>query len=80
VAHTATSAENCNVPRSPQQLRGLNQNHNHAMKEILKGAATGASCGAGPLRDLHAALLAKGMKPDMARLTLPLHGVRVPQP
>src|SRR5580700_5592489 len=56
--------------KKPQQLRGLNQNHNHEMKEIFKGAATRASCGVGPLRDFYAALLAKGMKPEMARLTL----------
>ena len=56
--------------KKPQQLRGLNQNHNHDMKEIFKGAATRASCGAGPFRDFYAALLAKGMEPEMARLTL----------
>jgi transposase len=54
----------------PQQLRGLNENHNHEMKEIFKGAATRASCGVGPLHDFYLALLAKGMKPEMARLTL----------
>ena len=56
--------------KKPQQIRGLNQNHNHEMKEIFKGAATRASCGVGPLRDFYAALLEKGMKPEMARLTL----------
>src|SRR5512141_3361544 len=56
--------------KKPQQIRGLNQNHNHEMKEIFKGAATRASCGVGPLRDFYVALLAKGMKPEMARLTL----------
>jgi len=56
--------------KKPQQLRGLNQNHNHEMKEIFKSAAIRASCGRGPLRDFYAALLAKGMKPEMARLTL----------
>src|SRR5271157_5180565 len=56
--------------QKPQQLRGLNQNHNHAMKEIFKGAATRASCATGPFRDFYAALLASGMKPEMARLTL----------
>jgi transposase len=56
--------------KKPQQLRGLNQNHNHEMKEIFKGAATRASCGVGPFHDFYAALLAKGMKPEMARLTL----------
>jgi transposase len=56
--------------KKPQQIRGLNQNHNHEMKEIFKGAATRASCGVGPLRDFYVGLLDKGMKPEMARLTL----------
>src|ERR1700687_5097754 len=55
--------------KKPQQLRALNQNHNHELKEIFKGAATRASCGTGPFHDFYAALLAKGMKPEMARLT-----------
>jgi hypothetical protein len=38
--------------------------------EIFKGAATRASCGVGPLRDFYVALLDKGMRPEMARLTL----------
>jgi transposase len=58
------------LAKKPQQIRGLNHNHNHEMKEIFKGAATRASCGVGPLRDFYEALLAKGMKPEMARLTL----------
>jgi transposase len=53
--------------KKPQQIRGLNQNHNHEMKEIFKGAATRASC---VFHDFYQALLAKGMKPAMARLTL----------
>jgi len=56
--------------KKPLQLRGLNQNHNHEMKEIFKSTATRASCGMGPFHDFYAALLAKGMKPEMARLTL----------
>jgi hypothetical protein len=56
--------------KKPQQIRGLNRNHNHEMKEIFKGAATRASCGVGPLRDFYVALVAKGMKPEMARLRL----------
>src|SRR5438309_6663240 len=53
-----------------QQIRGLNQNHNHEMKEIFKGTATRASCGRGPFHDFYAVLLVKGMTPEMARLTL----------
>jgi transposase len=56
--------------KKPQQIRGLNRNHNHEMKEIFKGAATRASCGVGPLRDFYVAWLDKGMKAEMARLTL----------
>ncbi len=58
------------LSKKPQQLRGLNRNHNHEMKEIFKSAATRASCGKGPFYDFYTALLAKGMKPEMARLTL----------
>ena len=47
-----------------------NTNHNHDLKDIFKGAAMGASTAAGPLRDFYEALLAKGRKPTMARLTL----------
>ena len=38
--------------------------------EWQREAATKASCGPGPFRDFYVALLAKGMKPEMARLTL----------
>src|ERR1700758_686529 len=56
--------------KKPQQIRGLNQNHNHEMKEIFKGAATRASCGVGPFHEFYVGLLDKGMEPEMARLTL----------
>jgi transposase len=51
-------------------LRGLNKNHNHDLKDIFKGAAMRASTAAGPLRNFYEALLAKGRRPTMARLTL----------
>jgi transposase len=56
--------------KKPQQVRGLNQNHNHAMKEIFKSAALSATLRAGPFQDFYTGLLAKGMKPELARLTL----------
>jgi transposase len=56
--------------KKPQQLRGLNANHNHELKDIFKGAAMRASTCDGPLRDFYQSLLAKGMRPTMARLTL----------
>ncbi len=55
--------------KKPQQLRGLNQNHNHDMKAICKSAATMASNREGPFHDFYQGLLTKGMKPAMARLT-----------
>jgi hypothetical protein len=56
--------------KKPSQVRGLNQDHNHEMKEIFKSTAMSASRCAGPFHDFYAGLLAKGMKPEMARLTL----------
>ncbi len=51
-------------------VRGLNDNHNHDLKNLFKGAALSASTRPGPLYDFYGALLEKGMRPTMARLTL----------
>jgi hypothetical protein len=51
-------------------LRGLNVNHNHDLKNVFKSAATHVSTSTDPLGDFYRSLLAKGMKPTMARLTL----------
>jgi transposase len=51
-------------------LRGLNVNHNHDLKNLFKSAATHVSTSTDPLEDFYRSLLAKGMKPTMARLTL----------
>jgi transposase len=51
-------------------IRGLNQDHNHDLKALFKSASIMASVRPGPFRDFYQALLAKGMKPTMARLTL----------
>ena len=51
-------------------IRGLNKNHNHDLKNIFKGAAIRAAAVAGPFQEFYDALIAKGMKPPMARLTL----------
>jgi transposase len=56
--------------KRPASLRGLNRNHNHELKNIFKGAAIIAATKPGPLQELYAALVAKGMRPEMARLTL----------
>src|SRR5215475_4931290 len=51
-------------------VRGLNRNHNHDLKNLLKGAAISAIERPGPLQDFYVALVEKGMRPSMARLTL----------
>ena len=51
-------------------VRGLNDNHNHDLKNLFKGAALSASTQPGPLHDFYTALVEKGMRPTMARLTL----------
>jgi transposase len=51
-------------------IRGLNANHNHDLKNVFKGAATRAAAVPGPFQEFHAGLVARGMKPTMARLTL----------
>jgi transposase len=56
--------------KRPPALRGLNENHNHELKSVVKSTATRASTSAGPLGDFYAALLTTGMRPTMARLTV----------
>jgi hypothetical protein len=51
-------------------IRGLNINHNHDLKNIFKGAAIRAAGVPGPFQEFYTALVARGMKPSMARLTL----------
>ena len=56
--------------KRPPALRGLNENHNHQLKEVFKSTATRASASDGPFGKFYAALLATGMRPSMARLTV----------
>jgi hypothetical protein len=58
--------------RSKKQIsiRGLNKDHNHDLKGLFKAASITASVRPGPFQDFYQALLEKGMKPTMARLTL----------
>lgn len=55
--------------RAPR-TRGLNRNHNPMLKSIFKGAATAAAAKAGPLQDLYEACVARGTKPELAKVTL----------
>jgi transposase len=56
--------------KKPSSIRGLNENCNHDLKNLLKGAAIIASTKPGPFQEFYTALLAKGIRPEMARLTL----------
>lgn len=50
--------------------RGLNRNHNPILKTVFKGAATSAIAKPGPLRELYQATLARGVKEELAKVTL----------
>jgi transposase len=73
---TQTSADhryvNGRLQRSkkPAFVRGLDPAHNHRLKDVFKSAAIQASTKKGPFGEFYEALVAKGMRPEMARLTL----------
>src|SRR6202167_3198587 len=56
--------------KRPAQIRGLNWNHNHELKNLFNAAATSASACDGVFREFYLVLLNKNMQPEMARLTL----------
>lgn len=56
--------------RRAPMTRGLNRNHNRVMKELFKGAATAATGRPGPLQDFYQAMIARGMREELARVTL----------
>jgi transposase len=56
--------------KKPALVRGLDPAHNHQLKDLFKSAAIQASTRKGPFREFYEALVAKGMRPEMARLTL----------
>ena len=51
-------------------IRGLNLNHNHDLKNLFKSAATTAGGREGAFGEFYENLLKKGMRAEMARLTL----------
>jgi transposase len=51
-------------------IRGLNDNHNPALKYVFKSAATSAGAGRDVWSEFYEDLLGRGMNPAMARLTL----------
>jgi transposase len=50
--------------------RGLNRNHNRVLKDVFKGAATAATVRPGPLQDFYRGMIARGMREELARVTL----------
>jgi transposase len=50
--------------------RGLNPNHNRVLKDVFKGAAVAAIGRKGALQDFYHGMLQRGMREEMARLTL----------
>ena len=50
--------------------RGLNRNHNPVLKAVFKGAANAAVAKSGPLRDYYEASIARGVKDELAKVTL----------
>lgn len=55
--------------RKPALTRGLNRNYNRRLKKVFKAAATSGSR-QGPFKPFYEQLLARGLKPDLAKLTL----------
>ena len=55
---------------APPLTRGLNRNHNRILKNVFKGAATAATARPGPLQDFYQAMIARGMRAELARVTL----------
>jgi hypothetical protein len=55
--------------RAPM-TRGLNRNHSRELKNVFKAAATAATGRPGPLRDYYQAMIDRGMREELARVTL----------
>lgn len=56
--------------RRAAMTRGLNGNHNRVVKDVFKGAATAAATRKGALQDWYQGLLKRGMREELARVTL----------
>lgn len=50
--------------------RGLNRNHNRILKDVFKGAATGAATRTGPLQEYYRQMVSRGTAEELARVTL----------
>jgi transposase len=56
--------------KRPPLTRGLNRNHNPMLKDVFKGAANAAAATDGPLKDFYDGCVARGVREEMAKLTL----------
>ena len=56
--------------RRAAQTRGLNRNHNRIVKNVFKGAAQSAIARPGALQDLYRGMIERGMREELARVTL----------
>jgi transposase len=56
--------------RRNAQTRGLNRNHNRIVKNVFKGAAHAAITKPGALQDLYHDMIERGMREELARVTL----------
>ncbi len=56
--------------RRAPMTRGLNRKHNRVLKNLFKGAATAAIARPGPLQDFYRAMVKRGLKEELARVTL----------
>src|SRR5260370_927966 len=56
--------------KKKQSIHGLNSNHNHDLKNIFKGASAVAAVKSGPFQRFYAAQISKGIRPEIARLSL----------
>ena len=56
--------------RRQPMTRGLNRNHNRVLKNVFKGAANAAVARPGPLKDFYDAMVERGMREELARVTL----------
>lgn len=58
------------VRRRALLTRRLNRNHNRVLKDVFTGAATAATGRPGPLQDFYRAGIARGVREELARVTL----------
>jgi transposase len=56
--------------RRAPMTRGLNRNHNRALKNLFKAAATAATARPGALQEFYLSMIERGMKPELAKVTL----------